>query len=174
MRFFCRPSVDSRVVQPSTIRRAVYLGALLFLFAATVSPASAGKPLPFRGRVTATWDNVFNGLFAPPANFTGFGPVTHLGNTKQKGTLTLRPSPTGIFPGFGSVTITAANGDLLSFDYVGSLNAGTGKGTGTFTFTGGTGRFRGATGGGTFVALIDVTVPAGQSMTVVLDGKIKY
>jgi hypothetical protein len=156
-------------------RRANYFGALVVTLAGAVLPASAGESVPFNGRVSATWDNVFNGLFAPPANFTGGGPVTHMGNTKQSGTLTLEaPVAPDIFPGYGSVTITAANGDKLSFDYEGFLNAATGEGTGTFTFTGGTGRFAGATGGGTFDALIDLSLPANQPMSVVLDGEITY
>jgi hypothetical protein len=156
-------------------RRASCLSILLFAFAAATSPASAGDSLSFRGRVTATWDNIFNGLFAPPANFTGGGPVTHMGNTKQHGTLILgAPVAPGIFPGYGSVTITAANGDSLSFDYIGFLNAGTGEGTGMFTFTGGTGRLANATGDGIFDALIDLAAGAPQPMTVVLDGQISY
>jgi hypothetical protein len=140
-----------------------------------VSPAGAAESLPFHGRVSATWDNIFNGLFAPPANFTGGGPVTHMGKTTQTGTLTLGlPIAPGIFPGSGSVTITAANGDELTFDYEGVLNAATGEGTGTFTFTGGTGRFADATGGGTFDALIDLSLPDDQPMTVTLDGEISY
>jgi hypothetical protein len=80
----------------------------------------------------------------------------------------------GIAPGNGSVTITAANGDTLSFDYIGELNAITGEGLGTFIFTGGTGRFTGATGNGTFRALINVNLAANQPMTVVLNGRIRY
>jgi hypothetical protein len=176
MRFFSRPSVHGRSLQIPMTRRASYVGVLVVALAAAVSPGSAGNSLPFNGRVSATWDNIFNGLFAPPANFTGGGPVTHMGNTKQSGTLTLDPNMVGpgIFPGYGSVTITAANGDRLSFDYEGFLNAGTGEGTGTFAFTGGTGRFAGATGGGTFDALIDLSFATEQPMTVVLDGKITY
>ena len=98
-----------------------------------------------------------------------------MGNTKQKGTLVLEaPIAPGLFPGSGSVTITAANGDKVSFDYVGLLDALTGEGFGTFTFTGGTGRFAGATGGGTFNALIDLSVPTDQPMNVVLEGTISY
>ena len=64
--------------------------------------------------------------------------------------------------------------DSVSFDYEGLLNAVTGEGSGTFTFTGGTGRFAGATGGGTFDALIDLSFATEQPMTVTLDGTISY
>src|SRR5437660_78827 len=88
--------------------------ALCLPLAPSISPAAANGPRPFHGAVTAVWDNVFDGLFAPPANFAGGGPVTHMGDTKQSGTLTLEaPVGPGIFPGSGSVTITAANGDKL-------------------------------------------------------------
>jgi hypothetical protein len=150
------------------------LGLGLLLLAANPSPAGP-PPLPFQGRVTAVWDNIFLALVDPPATFTGGGPVTHMGNTRQAGSLVLEaPIGPGVFPGYGSVTITAANGDKVMFDYVGVLDALTGEGVGTFTFTGGTGRFAGATGGGTFDAQIDVSKPANQPMTVVLDGKISY
>ena len=154
-------------------RSSLFVFALGLAIVTGISPVRAGNPRPFHGNVTATWDNIFNGLFAPPANFTGGGPVTHMGNTKQTGTLVLEaPVAPGIFPGFGSVTITAANGDQVTFDYEGFLDALTGEGTGTFTFTGGTGRFAGATGQGTFDALIDLSLPANQPMAVTLNGQI--
>jgi hypothetical protein len=149
------------------------LGMLLVL-GAGVSPAAA-ESLPFHGNVSATWDNIFDGLFAPPANFTGGGPVTHMGKTTQTGTLYLKQDDSDpLFSGHGSVTITAANGDQLTFDYEGLLNPLTGEGSGTFTFTGGTGRFANATGTGTFDAWIDVSLPDDQPMTVVLDGTINF
>ena len=158
--------------------RAGLLGLALCLglvLAARVSSAGGDHPRPFHGDVTATWDNIFNGLYAPPANFVGGGPVTHMGNTTQTGTLTLEaPIAPGMFPGFGSVTIVAANGDSVSFDYVGVLNALTGEGTGSFTFTSGTGRFTDVSGEGTFDALIDLSFPIAQPMTVTLDGNISY
>jgi hypothetical protein len=165
-------------VRKSMVPRAGLLGlavALCLGVGARVSSAGGNHPLPFHGDVTATWDNIFNGLFAPPANFVGGGPVTHMGNTTQTGTLTLEaPIAPGMFPGFGSVTIVAANGDSVSFDYLGVLDAVTGEGTGTFTFTGGTGRFADVSGQGTFDALIDLSFPSGQPMTVTLDGSISY
>jgi hypothetical protein len=149
--------------------------ALRLVLAGTRSSADENQSLPFHGKVTATWDNIFDGLFAPPANFEGGGPVTHMGNTTQFGTLFLGPPDANLMaPGFGSVTIVAANGDSVRFDYQGILNAATGEGTGTFTFTGGTGRFANASGQGTFDALIDLSLPSGQPMTVTLDGTISY
>jgi hypothetical protein len=136
---------------------------------------------PFKSRVTANWDDVFDALppaFGRPgqASFAGTSQTTHLGRAAQRGKLSLHPSsPTDIvIPGDGSVTIIAANGDQLTFNYTGNLYALTGEGKGTFTFTGGTGRFANATGNGTFYAVIDLSQPAKQPMTVVLDGQIGY
>jgi hypothetical protein len=159
------------------MRRARLLGLAVFLVLVTgLAPAGENQSLPFHGNVThSTWDNILNGLYNPPANFVGGGPVTHMGNTTQTGTLTLlAPIAPGMFPGYGSVTIVAANGDSLSFDYVGVLNAATGEGTGSFTFTSGTGRFADVSGEGTFDALIDLSFPSAQPMTVTLDGSISY
>jgi hypothetical protein len=159
----------------SIMRRCTRLIApcLLLLFAGSPIPASAVRP--FKGNVKATWDNIFLALVAPPAHFEGGGPVTYMGMTTQAGTLVLEPPiAPGVFPGSGSVTITAANGDTVSFDYVGLLFLATGEGVGTFTFTGGTGRFAHVSGQGTFDALIDLSFPDHQPMTVVLDGTISF
>jgi hypothetical protein len=156
-------------------RSARLFGLCLVLVVSVGASPAAADTRPFKGRVTATWDNIFNGLFAPPANFTGGGLVTHMGNTTQAGWLVLEPPDAdGLFPGYGSVTITAANGDEVTFDYVGLLNPVTGEGIGTFIITGGTGRFAGATGGGTFDAFIDLSFASEQPMTVTLDGQISY
>jgi hypothetical protein len=158
-----------------TRRLCLFELALCLTLASGFAPAEEKITLPFQGRVTATWDNVFNALFSPPAHFTGGGPVTHMGDTIQSGILTLSfPDQNGFAPGYGSVTIVAANGDSVSFDFQGILNASTGEGVGAFTFTGGTGRFAGATGQGTFDALIDLSVPTAQAMTVTLTGEISY
>jgi len=136
---------------------------------------AAKNSRPFKAQGQAVWDNVFKGLFNPPANFTGTIEATHLGRSTQQGTLFLGPpNANHIAPGQGAVMFTAANGDTLTFDYEGQLNAGTGEGSGRFTITGGTGRFAGATGGGTFQALIDVSRTTNQPMVVALDGRITY
>ena len=166
---------------PSISSRSYFVGLLLATLAISslapidASPAAAEGPRPFHGDVVATWDNIFNGLFAPPATFTGTSLVTHMGRTAQQGTLVLgTPDENFVAPGSGFVTMTAANGDELTFYYEGLLYAQTGEGIGTFTFTSGTGRFASATGGGTFYALIDTSLPENQPMTVVLDGQIDF
>jgi hypothetical protein len=135
---------------------------------------AGNTPVPFQGNVTATWDNIFNGLHNPPANFEGGGPVTHMGMTTQSGTLYLQTPDGNLIPGYGSVTIVGSSGDSVRFDYQGVLNAATGEGTGTFQFTGGTGRFAHVSGTGTFDALIDLSFATAQSMTVTLKGSMSY
>lgn len=152
----------------------VALFSLAMLLSVT-GDVPAGELRPFKGRVTATWDNVLLGFTPGGATFEGAGQVTHMGKTEQEGTLFLGELGDDLTaPGYGSVTITAANGDQVSFDYVGILDAVTGEGIGTFEFTGGTGRFADATGSGTFYAVIDLSVPEGQPMSVELDGEIDY
>jgi hypothetical protein len=126
------------------------------------------------------WDNIF-AAFPPQfggagqANFSGISQTTHLGRATQGGTLALHPTSANdiVIPGEGTETITAANGDQLTFKFTGNLYVLTSEGKGTFTFTSGTGRFAQATGGGTFYALIE-PAPTNQTMTVVLDGTISY
>jgi hypothetical protein len=66
----------------SVMPRAGLLGLALCLGLALpvrVSSAGGDHPLPFHGNVSATWDNIFNGLYAPPANFIGDAEIgTHL------------------------------------------------------------------------------------------------
>src|SRR5262245_59695456 len=97
----------------------VFVSVLIAAISARTQVANGAEP--FKSRVTANWDNIF--LALPPAlndagqaNFAGTSQTTHLGRAAQRGTLALQP-PTApyVFPGSGSVTITAANGDQLTF-----------------------------------------------------------
>ena len=168
-------------------RRFIYIRSIHSFFftlsliaAALVCSPGTSAAEPFKSRVTANWYNIL--LALPPAlggagqaSFVGTSQTTHLGKAAQRGTLTLQaPTAPYVFPGSGSVTITAANGDELTFNYTGHLHQDTGEGIGTFVFTGGTGRFAHATGSGTFYAQINLLQAAPQAMTVVLDGQISY
>jgi hypothetical protein len=87
------------------------------------------------------------------------GNVTHLGkSTVRIHTLAdfSGPVPTPIPPTTG--VITAANGDTVSFTLrwaVGEVAPGVFDTVGPFTITGGTGRFRGATGSGDYQGRVD-------------------
>lgn len=163
------------------VRRAALFGlALLVINAVNGLSATAKPPRPFGGRVVAKWDNVFNALPDPLlplriAKFTGTSQMLHMGRSSQEGTLRLGElNLIGLYPGSGTVTITAANGDKVTFTYEGFLNPSTGVGSGPLEIVSGTGRFAGATGSGTFYAVIDVSNSANQAMTVLLDGVINY
>jgi hypothetical protein len=157
-------------------RTALYGTAILVINLAGAHSVSAQVPRPFGGRVVAQWDNVFNALPSSigTANFAGTSQMKHMGRSAQAGSLSLgAPTENGL-PGTGTVTITAANGDKVMFRYTGFLNPFTGEGAGPIVITGGTGRFAGATGTGTFYAVINLSTPTNQSMTVLLDGIIRY
>jgi hypothetical protein len=159
------------------LRRLRRVGLVLVLAAAAAGDlAMAQGSRPFKGNCIATWDNVFLGFTPAGATFQGVGEVAHLGRAEQSGDLYLEPLDEHLVaPGHGTVTLTAANGDQLTFEFEGLLHGQTGEGIGTLTFTGGTGRFAHASGHGTFYALIDLSNPSGgQAMTVELDGEINY
>lgn len=73
----------------------------------------------------------------------------------------------------GTLTLTAANGDEPFVQYHATTPYPDATGAihpvGTFTIVGGTGRFAGATGGGTLAAVANVKYPA---TTATLDGTI--
>ena len=69
----------------------------------------------------------------------------------------------------GTATITAANGDLLDYEFTQTFDEATGSWTGPFTIVGGTGRFADATGGGTTVAKVVGGIGTGS-----LDGTISF
>jgi ELWxxDGT repeat protein len=69
----------------------------------------------------------------------------------------------------GTIIFTAANGDQLWASFSGGFTSPT-TAAGTYTFTGGTGRFRDATGTASFEA----TTPDGIHLTVSFAGSISY
>ncbi len=109
----------------------------------------------FTGRATLT--PMADGLVELSINASGI--VTHLGkSTVQLHTVAdfTGPLPTPIPPSTG--VITAANGDTVSFTLRWTLrevSPGVFDTTGPFDITGGTGRFKRATGGGDYRGLVD-------------------
>lgn len=89
--------------------------------------------------------------------YSSFGPLAF--------TLFKTLGPAGLH---GCLTLTAPNGDILEATWVGGpgVAANANKfapGTGAFTFTGGTGRFKNATGSGTWTAMFDPFYAASSS-----------
>ncbi len=113
-------------------------------------PALADNPVPFRGHA----DVVITGMVpVPPTSVQltadATGEATHLGRYTRTETVVLKLA-NGTFA--GTVTFTAANGDLLCAAAAGGFISPT-TAIGTYTFTGGTGRFRDASGEAAFEAV---------------------
>ena len=122
-------------------------------------PASAAgtHQVPFQ----ASYSGTAAFTSATTALFTGTGTARHLGRSTNVNHITVS-GPASCPGGFANInieTLTAANGDklVLTGDHdVGCLIAPkVVHGTGDWTVTGGTGRFAGATGQGTFVGGAD-------------------
>jgi len=115
------------------------------------------------GRFSAKIDSSNTAHFCGPTllciDAVGTASIPYLGNSiaVYQGTLdfsTIDPT-TGCGPNPGTFTITAANGDTLVLTLEGihcqsTPEAPLGLTSGRYTVTGGTGRFKGATGGGVF------------------------
>ena len=120
--------------------------------------------VPFRGTYTTV---VAEAGFIPPTtallDLWGDGYATRLGKSAWY-SLSSVDVVTGVQS--GSTVEIAANGDEFHYDYLGGSiqDDVTGKATfwGDWVVTGGTGRFAGATGGGTYEGTADVTQGTGQ------------
>lgn len=120
----------------------------LTLLVGSVAATATERPLSFNGGGVAV--PILNESGQPIGiDVTGSGNGTHLGMFTTLGKVFFSPDPndpTQIIPS-GEATLTAANGDKLTFVVAdGSQSLITGIGTGHFRFTGGTGRFANATG----------------------------
>jgi hypothetical protein len=130
-------------------------------------PAAAADTVPF----AADFQGEFRILFGAGLDgtddlrFAGSGLANHLGLSDVDGHSTTRPTdPLCSDIVTDRVVLTAANGDelwlansgedCLDFSVPGRIFI---RGSGTMVVVGGTGRFRGATGSGTFAVLAEVT-----------------
>lgn len=108
------------------------------------------------------------------ATVNGSGTATHLGLYTNVGRITFTPDPDNpilVHPS-GEATVTAANGDKLTFVVEdGVMDVTTGIGTGHFRFVGGTGRFANASGISEYVVVQNLATGAYQ-LTVV--GRIDF
>ena len=120
--------------------------------------------VPFRGTYTTV---VAEAGFVPPStvllDLWGEGNASYLGQSTWY-SLSSVDVTTGAQ--WGSTAEIAANGDEFHYDYLGGSVVDTETGLtsfwGDWTVTGGTGRFAGATGGGTYEGIADGTQGTGQ------------
>ena len=145
-------------------RSCVWSFAFLALLtgAWSASPLRADGDRPFRGSAAGIVTGVVppNGLVIEAT-----GTATHLGRFTREELLFLGPDGSLA----GEIVFTAANGDQLWVDVAGGFISPT-TAVGTYTVTGGTGRFRGATGGAAFEAF----TPDGVHVQVTFEGTIRY
>jgi hypothetical protein len=119
----------------------------LFLVSSLWSqPLAGGQETPFKGTIQGTQTIT---PLAPPfifVEFTGSGNATQLGRFSLTIPHTVnQPAGTGV----GSYAFIAANGDILTADFLGTaslIEPGLVAIVETAVITGGTGRFAGATG----------------------------
>ena len=111
---------------------------------------------------------------------SGTGVALHLGRVSwtasEVGNFCIDPADPGLGTVSGEIVFTAANGDRLTANGQSTVQAdfagGTLTITGTFTITGGTGRFAGATGGGTITGGGSLLPPFAVATT--FEGQISY
>ena len=131
-------------------RPCAALFALTFLLAQAPPARPHQNPsVPFKANITAV------AVGSPCGTYTATGTAAHMGAITEFGSYcivgVLGP---GVFQLAGEGTQVAANGDTLTFTFeeVVDLSGSPLTGSATFNITGGTGRFAGATGGGTFAS----------------------
>jgi hypothetical protein len=134
-------------------RNTLILVLAIFLLLGSLPAAAVERSLTLHGEGHLTMVSPTDGMLAAS------GTATHLGHWTQTGTISITsdgpPEIGDELPATGEVTFTAANGDTLhsTFDSVLTItttNPLTGIAQGVFVFDGGTGRFDGVSGSGTF------------------------
>jgi hypothetical protein len=160
-------------------RAATCLALTVAIFAGLVSPSSAAHPVPLKGTLDGT--HVSRTPFDPPRVFDVFeisGTATHLGQFE----LTLEAIVDfGTLPptAEGTMTFTAANGDVLVAEFTGSSALVV---PGTVLITehaivdpeNSTGRFAGATGTFTVARLADAATGVTGVTIGSFDGTITF
>lgn len=136
--------------------------------------ADQSPSVPFRLELTGNANPDFS---QGPCNVTntetGTGTAEHMGKVTWSSTevanFCVDPSNPTTAAVTGTMVITAANGDQVTQSYTTTVNADFGAGTltatGSYQVTGGTGRFAGATGGGTVNVSGSLAPPFGVSGT---------
>ena len=126
---------------------------ILIIASALAAPSRAGDAVPIQanGSFTVVGEDV------DPTTGDQLFFADISGNSSHLGRITGTATETLFAPDYVSFTVeatqVAANGDKLFLTYQGAFIDADGDSVGTFRITGGTGRFAGASGSGTFVSL---------------------
>jgi hypothetical protein len=156
-------------------RTLATLGGTALLLAIGLTPVGASNQISFWGYDVGAWNPAGN-----QNHIHGTGVATYLGLSVVDGNISPTGGATcGGFTATGSDVLTGANGDTLnvttSETYCpDSTHPGyTMHGVGSYAITGGTGRFKGATGSGDISCYGDMSHPTvGGAFTINLTGTI--
>jgi hypothetical protein len=124
----------------------------------TTSTYASDQQVPFSASYSGAISFASNGVWL----LNGTGIATHMGRSTNAGYLVFTAAPVdcaGGVPSDNHETLTAANGDTLaivSHDVACPIGPNLYQGSGNWEVLGGTGRFTGATGQGTFVGYADL------------------
>jgi hypothetical protein len=147
------------------IKRTLTLALAALAGLAIAAPASQAVERPFHLIENGTV--AFDGA---NATSTGTGQATHLGRFTLYRTVSFYDPVGSVLQVDGEATLVAANGDELRASIEGTLDTATSTGLLTYEWTGGSGRFRRATGTTTW----RVGVNPDLTFTAVADGVIDY
>lgn len=171
---------------PMTSVRALSVGVMLSvgvaLSASALSPSEAAAKssavhlVPFHATVSETFTAAPCGADRC-ITAVGKGYATHLGKITESAIVDVDINPAdaqnGCAPETRTTTLTAANGDTLTMLGTGLSCAATSDAHDDYVITGGTGRYRGASGSGNEYNVHTFTVPMVQGVaTVTYDGTI--
>ena len=170
----------TKQMSPSVTRRGVLkqncaglAGLVVALTSLAPSAVQAESAVPFR----ATWETQISIAPLEPPLFAvsglGAGKALHLGDMTAQSITEVVNLATG--EGAASYRFTAANGDdvLITFAFLAIPTSPTAFSIeGVWQVTGGTGRFEGASGSGTYVGQAEFVGPADAVGTFALDGTI--
>jgi len=143
-----------------------------------VASAQAAKPqagVPFSATINITEELSPDGTLCPlVGTISGTGIATQLGRVAVRSMDCVQPRGATFTFSSLQVVLTAANGDQIFVNYLGTLNTLTGAIQGTYTIADGTGRFDHATGGGTMVGSEDISGFPRAAGQLELKGTISY
>ena len=152
-------------------------GLIAFVTGAGAHAASAATTSPFKA--------FYSGSFTPTStgfSVVGTGRATTLGHSKNQGAVVMQAQVNPSCPTTGFVVtndeiLTAANGDQVTLAILDKPCPVAGEpgiydGIATYQITGGTGRFAGASGEGTFDGRGDFTDPNNLTFTYTFNGTI--